>query len=489
VQHDVGAVAIAPHQRPRMRAAGLLILVVALTCGPAAPAQPVREPKPHADAPSEVAGGPLDLVEVTLGQVGTDLLLRVRTAGDWSTNQLSTGAGRTLCVRFFFGAQTGERSRICVIPRSGEAGLRYTRPNGRARAVTVRPVSAVVSRPDARTVEATFRPAEVNLNMGRYSWQAETRWHDSAACVHVSACTDRFPNNGPVIAAIRPLVEPPCFGAAARNPRHRCANPALRLAVVPEPADALIAPNARCTPIEKSSPFACLFGARPVVARGTIALVGDSHAQHLRGALEVVAQSKRWRGVSLTRAGCPFSTAPSDLPRRRRAACTRWNRSVRQWFVDHPSVRTVFVGQRAAAGVIAPRGRNAFEYQVRGYIDAWNRLAPSVKQIVLIRDTPLNSRGAVRCVLRAIAARRSASERCAVKRSSVLKRDAGAAAGRRARSRRVHVVDLTRYMCSRRSCFPVVGGALVHKDETHLTEVFAATLGPFLLRAVNRLGA
>ncbi|MDX6705431.1 MAG: hypothetical protein QOI48_1277 [Solirubrobacteraceae bacterium] len=486
--HDVGAVAIALDHRLRGRATGLLVVVVALTCAPAAAAPSVRDPRPHADAPAEVAGGPLDLVQVTLGQVGTDLLLRVSTAGDWSADQLSTRAGRAICVRFFFGMKARERSRICVVARQGETGLRYSRLDGRGNALTVRPVSAAVSRPDARTVEATFRPAEVNLNMGRYAWQVETRWRDDTLCAHVWTCTDRFPNNGPVIAAIRPLVEPPCFGAAARNPRRRCDNPALRLAVVPEPMDALIAPNARCTPIQKSSPYACLFGARAVAARSTIALVGDSHAQHLRGAFEVVAQSKRWRGVSLTRASCPFSTARSALPRAQRAGCTRWNASVRQWFVDHPSVRTVFVAQRATAGVIAPKGRNAFEYQVRGYIDAWNRLPRSVKHIVVIRDTPLNSRRAVRCVLRAIAARRSAAASCAVRRSSVLRRDAGAVAGRRARSARVHVVDLTPLMCSRRRCFPVVGGALVHKDTTHLTEVFAATLGPFLLRAVSRFG-
>jgi hypothetical protein len=480
--------AIAPNRRLRLCAIGLLVLVVAQACAPAAPAQSVRDPRPHADAPAEVAGGPLDLVQVTLGQVGTDLLLRVTTAGDWSADQLSTSAGRAICVRFFFGTKAGERSRICVVARQGETGLRYSRLNWRGNALTVRPVSASVSRPDARTVEATFRPAEVNLNMGRYAWQVETRWRDDTLCARIGTCTDRSPNNGPVIATIRPLVEPPCFGAAARNSRRRCDNPALRRAVVPEPADALIAPNARCTPIEKSSPYACVFGARAVVAKSTIALVGDSHAQHLRGAFEVVAQAKRWRAVSLTRASCPFSTARSALPRARRAGCTRWNASVRQWFVDHPSVRTAFVAQRATAGVIAPRGRGAFEYQVRGYIDAWNRLPRSVKHIVVMRDTPLNSRRAVRCVLRAIAAGRPASAPCAVSRSTVLRRDAGAVAARRARSRRIHVVDLTPFMCSPRRCFPVVGGALVHKDTTHLTEVFAATLGPFLLRAVRRLG-
>jgi hypothetical protein len=35
----------------------------------------------------------------------------------------------------------------------------------------------------------------------------------------------------------------------------------------------------------------------------------------------------------------------------------------------------------------------------------------------------------------------------------------------------------------------VIGGVLVHKDDHHLTVVFATTLGPYLLREVNRLVA
>jgi hypothetical protein len=478
---------IARHRRRRRRAAALLALAVALAVSPAAGQSP-RDPRPHADATGEVAGGPLDIVSVTLGQVGTNLLLRVATAGDWDASQLSTGAGRAICVRFFFGTKVRERSRICVVPRLGATGLRYSRLNGAAQALTVRPVSALATRPDARTIEATFRPAEANLNTGRYAWQVETRWHDDGPCARIADCVDRFPANGPVVASIKPLVEPFCFGAAARDSEHPCENGALADVVIPAPSDALLAPNARCTPIEGSSPYACVFGARPVVAAGTMALVGDSHAEHLRGALEVVAQSRRWRAISLTRAGCPFSTARSDLPPARRMACTSWNRSVRQWFVDHPSVRTVFVSARAGAGVTPPAAQKAFDYKVHGYIDAWSRLPATVKDIVVIRDTPLNSRAAVGCVLRALAAHRSASAGCSGRRSSVLRRDAAAVAGTRAGARRVHVVDLTPLMCSATRCFPVVGGALVHKDTTHLTDVFAATLGPFVLRAVERFG-
>jgi hypothetical protein len=49
------------------------------------------------------------------------------------------------------------------------------------------------------------------------------------------------------------------------------------------------------------------------------------------------------------------------------------------------------------------------------------------------------------------------------------------------------VVDLTPHFCGRRRCFPVVGGVLVHKDTDHLTRRFSRTLGPYLLRATDRI--
>jgi len=54
------------------------------------------------------------------------------------------------------------------------------------------------------------------------------------------------------------------------------------------------------------------------------------------------------------------------------------------------------------------------------------------------------------------------------------------------RSPRFRSVDLTRYMCGARRCFPVVGGALVYKDDNHLTLAFAKTLGPLVERRLMR---
>ena len=54
-------------------------------------------------------------------------------------------------------------------------------------------------------------------------------------------------------------------------------------------------------------------------------------------------------------------------------------------------------------------------------------------------------------------------------------------------SPRVRLVNLTPFMCDRAKCYPVVGGALVHKDGGHITQVFSRSLGPYLGRYVDRL--
>jgi hypothetical protein len=51
----------------------------------------------------------------------------------------------------------------------------------------------------------------------------------------------------------------------------------------------------------------------------------------------------------------------------------------------------------------------------------------------------------------------------------------------------VRVADLTHYFCDTR-CYPVIGGALVHKDIDHITAVYSTTLGPYLLRQVHGFG-
>jgi hypothetical protein len=280
-----------------------------------------------------------------------------------------------------------------------------------------------------------------------------------------------------------------CFGAAARDPQRPCRDARLRLSVFPLPADAVLEPNARCTPTGQTPVLLpCAFGVPKKKAEAVIALIGDSHASHWRAAVEGVARQRAWRGISITRSGCPFSKAVARLQTPARGQCERWNREVLAWLQAHPEVRTVFVSQHRGGRVLVPRGASNQKAQIAGYMDVWKALPASVTRIFVIRDTPRDTGRTADCLTRAMQARRPPGPACALRRQTVLKPDPAAIAVKRLASARVKLIDMSPFMCSARLCLPVIGGALVHKDLDHLTQTFAATLGPLLARRVAALG-
>jgi SGNH domain (fused to AT3 domains) len=279
-----------------------------------------------------------------------------------------------------------------------------------------------------------------------------------------------------------------CFGAAVRDSQQRCNNPKLRYEVIPSPAKARRSPNAPCTIIEERGAFrVCEFGAAASSARATVALLGDSHAAHWRAALEVVAAAENWRGLSITLSGCPYSTATRVLAEPLRSDCIARNDAVPQWLARHPEIHTIFVSELSGAQWEIPAGTDQFRSQVDAYTRAWGRLPASVRHVVVIQDTPKARPTTRACIERAHAAGRDAGRACAVPRDEAIDPDAAAFAADRLGAPRFQTVDLNRYFCDRRWCYPVIGGALVQKDLHHLTAVFVRTLGPYLLDAVRRL--
>jgi hypothetical protein len=103
----------------------------------------------------------------------------------------------------------------------------------------------------------------------------------------------------------------------------------------------------------------------------------------------VVAKNRGWRLKSLTLTGCPLSAAPRNLPEPAKSECAKWNQDVLAWFQAHPEVSTVFVSELAGGtGAVVPSGQSKYKTEVAGYVNAWNALPPTVKHIVVIRDTP-----------------------------------------------------------------------------------------------------
>ena len=272
---------------------------------------------------------------------------------------------------------------------------------------------------------------------------------------------------------------PRCYGAAARDPEHPCSNPALRHRVAPRPDEAPLVPDAPCDPVGGSTEL-CTFGTPSDRATGTIALFGDSHASHYRATVMAVTATHHLHGISLTRPSCPFSLAAPAVPEPKRSQCVRFNHDVIAFARDHPAITTVFVSANREKYTSDP---------VDGYVQAWDALPPTITRIVVLRDPFYDKLGTGDCVDAALRHHRDPATACALRRASALKPDAEVLAAARPHRAglQVDTVDFTPFFCGARRCFPVVGGVLVHKDTGHLTLAFATTLGPYLLRAFDRL--
>jgi hypothetical protein len=290
-------------------------------------------------------------------------------------------------------------------------------------------------------------------------------------------------------AVPKAVTELACFGAPARSLAGPCIDPSLLNTVYPAPQDAPLEPNAECLPTSRTGLlYPCSFGARDSAATDTVALIGDSHASHWRAAVDVVARAHGRRALSITRSGCAFTKARAAIPADQVASCRRWNSELLAWLGQHAEVSTIFLSTRANARYVRPRRATSnFEAAVAGHLALWRAVPATVKNIIVIRDTPYSSYAAGECVRRAYAAEQRGAINCTRERVHALHRGPAATAARRLRSPRVQLLDMTPFFCGGVRCYQVVGGALVYKDAEHITATFARTLGPFMLRRIAAL--
>jgi hypothetical protein len=294
----------------------------------------------------------------------------------------------------------------------------------------------------------------------------------------------------PVAATRAKSTTPACFGAAAHDAAAPCDNPALDYSARPTPSWAPLELNSPCHPLPFTHvPRVCWFAHRKKRSSATVALVGDSHASSWRSAVVVLARSQRWHALTLRRSSCPFNEARRNGPPKESASCAQWVRATIRWFGRHPEIHTVLVTGSVYSGVVAPDGQDAYAVAVDGYRAALAALPPSVRRVIVLRDTPRSSVQTFDCVTRAMKARQPLTGACPLPRDDVLAPDPGVEAAQQLGAPRFQVIDLTDFFCDLARCYPVIGGALVYKDISHMTTVFGTSLGPYLTSAYLHLSS
>lgn len=439
-------------------------------------------PAPMASDPADDVAHGIDVTGASFKQRGIEVELRIETASPVKLEDLDDG-DRSLCVLLAKGRAGDPSARICLAGTEDTPQARFSTLDAGQRPVGSRLLAIGLTRPDSTTLVTTFRPGAIDLVRRSFSWQVAATT-TAGACSTTDPCRDLAPNQ-PAEGQTRSLSAPRCFGANARPDRGSCINKALRLAVVPTPDDAQLQPNSYCRLRNRGGLLSpCVFGYESANPSATIALIGDSHAVHWRGALAQLANVKRWVGISVTFSGCRFSAeAPTQPDPQARRDCVSVRKRMYGWFKRHPEIHTVFIGNHIGGFGTEP----GYSRAARGSARAIDRLPRTVKHVFVIRDVPHNSYRTIDCIAAAMRKGVPAGPACALPRSAALAPDPTVRGVQISKRKGVHVIDLTSRFCSARFCLPVIGGALVHKDIGHITDVYSNSLGPAFIHRYDQI--
>ena len=300
--------------------------------------------------------------------------------------------------------------------------------------------------------------------------------------------------------------KPACLGAASRDPYRRCNNPLLSKLAIPNPSqinsdflDSQIKGGSKVNcPTNKIFSFEsvgniCQLGTK--IAKEHYALVGDSHALHWQPAFAVVAKQEKWQVSAAGLEGCALSSYFNPFRGTSEAECSAWKKDIIKFLGQRPTIDTLFVAQRA------PRYINQEEWErnVQGFIQEWRKLPPSIKKIIVLRDTPRGNSPSGndddpsgkklngQCIIEALDNKDNPGQKCALSRYLVLYPDPAVEAAKRFKQTDTKVLDFTPFFCGKSFCYPVVGGLLTILDASHISPDFSRTLAPYLLREFDQV--
>ena len=317
-----------------------------------------------------------------------------------------------------------------------------------------------------------------------------------AAALLVGACAalwwDVEQGNRQAEATARSLVEdaPPCFGAAARDPRATdCPNPALEDSLVPSATGAVddYPSYPGCEEQMTKRPLApCQFGDVNDPSVPHVAVIGDSHARALMPALIELAKKRVLSLDLFTSGGCVWGVGrPNIVDKQLRDACTSLKDDL-QPLLLRTAREYDFIITTGWTNKTSPPIDDA----AAALAEAWKPVAAMGVPIVALRDNPAPGASAVDNPNTCLAGvpLDEANQSCGLNRRRTLDRypDPWREAARATTGARY--LDLSRFYCDRTRCPVVVGGVDVYRDNSHVTVTYARTMAPFYYRALVTAG-
>jgi hypothetical protein len=210
-----------------------------------------------------------------------------------------------------------------------------------------------------------------------------------------------------------------------------------------------------------------------------VVVLGDSKILQYYEALDAIGAASGWRISTATKSACPSTEAMRILKGSPYLACRKFNENVMQQLQRDPP-KIVITSQGNAAGFMPTDAPVATEAgMVQGLVARWSKFRALGMKVVVVLDNPHPDAQVYKCM----AKEAMQAERCAFARKRAIETSAAPILKRAAaRVPGVRVVDLTDYICPRSQCAPVIGDVLVYRQGSHITNTYAKSLAPILLR-------
>ena len=223
----------------------------------------------------------------------------------------------------------------------------------------------------------------------------------------------------------------------------------------------------------------CVFGRKGATV--TLALLGDSHAEHWLAGLDRAGQEHGWRIESHIKGGCPVADVPqrfSGRLERLYGECIRFREAMIQRIIatkpravilsnwDHyiPAQGSGLVWQVAA------------DEWMHGLRRTYERFSNAGIKVIVIRGTPRTFVDVPVCLSRR-AANLPFARSCNYDRGRAFVPQAIEAQNRAAQGLNVSFVDMNDQICTTPVCSPVRYGIVVFTDDNHLTASFTRSVG------------
>ncbi len=219
----------------------------------------------------------------------------------------------------------------------------------------------------------------------------------------------------------------------------------------------------------------------------TIALVGDSHAASMTGAMSEYFAEQGIKVVTYTRFACsglnfgPIDQMDETEAAQREQACRVWSERVRTEIASRADISAV-VYLNFSSSYSDPSREPRFQLSTDDAIATWEEVSATGKTIISIKDWPRTVSVSVpECLIPLV----GTSSPCSIDRDVAIPLDSQDAALERLTDT-VREIDLTDAFCDQERCYAVVGGVVVYPDQNHISGRYARTLMTYLGPLIER---